>query len=55
VHESKATGLLKERLELLTQKTARTASVCYEDKYEHNQPAGTKVQVTIPYYNTVEI
>lgn len=55
IHESKATQLLQQRLELLTEKTSKEASVCYNDKYDGNHPAGTKVQVIIPYYNTVEI
>jgi LytS/YehU family sensor histidine kinase len=55
IHESKATKLLKQRLELLRQKTSKEASIYFEDIYEHNLPAGTRVQVIIPYYNTIEI
>jgi ligand-binding sensor domain-containing protein/putative methionine-R-sulfoxide reductase with GAF domain len=47
VHESKGINIIKERLQLLQQKTGKPASIVFEDV----QPSGTSVTITIPYYN----
>jgi LytS/YehU family sensor histidine kinase len=55
VHESKGIGIIKERLGLLQQKTGKPASVEIQDLWnELLQPCGTKVIITIPYYNPEE-
>ncbi len=52
IHESKGIGIIRERLELLQQKTGKPASVEMEDLFDSKQqPAGTRVHITIPYYN----
>lgn len=47
VHESKGIGIIKERLQLLQQKTGKPASIVFDDL----QPSGTRVTIIIPYYN----
>ena len=54
VHESKGIGIIRERLELLQQKTGKPASLKIEDTYLNNEATGTKVIITIPYYNPEE-
>lgn len=55
VHESKGIAIIKERLHLLQQKTGKPASVEMKDLYTaDNEPAGTRVIITIPYYNPEE-
>lgn len=54
VHESKGIGIIRERLELLQQKTGKPASLKIEDIYSNNEATGTKVIITIPYYNPEE-
>lgn len=52
MHESKGIGIIRERLELLQQKTGKPASVEMEDLYDQNRkPSGTRVHIIIPYYN----
>ncbi|MGB5007597.1 MAG: two-component regulator propeller domain-containing protein [Ferruginibacter sp.] len=55
VHESKGIGIIEERLNLMQQKTGKPAHVEITDMYNSLQePAGTKVIITIPYYNPEE-
>jgi ligand-binding sensor domain-containing protein/putative methionine-R-sulfoxide reductase with GAF domain/two-component sensor histidine kinase len=55
LHDSKGINIIKERLELLQQKTGKPAHVDIQDLYnEKNEPTGTKVIITIPYYNPEE-
>jgi sensor histidine kinase YesM len=55
VHESKGIGIIKERLDLMMKKTGKPANVEITDLYNStNEPAGTKVTITIPYYNPEE-
>ncbi len=54
VHESKGIGIIRERLALLQQKTGKPASLEIEDIYTGNEATGTKVIITIPYYNPEE-
>lgn len=52
VHISKGVGIIRERLDLMQQKTGKPARVEMTDLYNNiNEPAGTKVIITIPYYN----
>lgn len=51
IHESKGINIIKERLQLLQQKTGKPASLVFEDMAD----AGTKVIITIPYYNPEEL
>lgn len=56
VHESKGISIIKERLKLLEQKTGKPAGLEVKDIYnEKNEATGTKVIITIPYYNPEEI
>lgn len=54
VHESKGIGIIRERLRLLQQKTGKQASLEIKDLYTNNEASGTKVIITIPYYNPEE-
>lgn len=55
IHKSKGIGIINERLELLQQKTGKPAQVEMKDLYDtQNNPAGTRVLITIPYYNPEE-
>ncbi len=55
LHDSKGISIIKERLDLLQQKTGKPAHVEIQDIYdEHKEPTGTKVIITIPYYNPEE-
>lgn len=55
VHESKGIHIIRERLELLQKKTGKPAHVKIDDLYDaEQQPAGTRVSITIPYYNPEE-
>ncbi|MGB4844669.1 MAG: two-component regulator propeller domain-containing protein [Ferruginibacter sp.] len=51
IHESKGISIIKERLELLQQKTGKPATLLLQD----NINGGTKVIISIPYYNPEEI
>ncbi len=52
VHESKGIGIIRERLDLMMQKTGKPADVEIIDMYNNKkEPTGTKVIITIPYYN----
>ena len=51
VHESKGIGIIRERLQLLQQKTGKPADIVFEDIF----PSGTRVTINIPYYNPEEI
>lgn len=50
-YQSKATGLIKERLQLLKQTTGKEASITTEDLLKDAKPAGTRITIIIPYYN----
>jgi ligand-binding sensor domain-containing protein/putative methionine-R-sulfoxide reductase with GAF domain len=55
VHQSKGIGIIRERLNLMQQKTGKPAKVEIIDQYNNiNEPTGTKVIITIPYYNPDE-
>ena len=55
VHESKGIQIIKERLDLLQQKTGKPASVEILDLFDSdNEPTGTRVIISIPYYNPEE-
>ncbi len=55
VHTSKGIAIIKERLSLLQQKTGKPAHVEVIDLYNQSSEAtGTKVIITIPYYNPEE-
>ncbi len=55
VHESKGISIIKERLNLLQQKTGKPASMEIADLMnDSNEPAGTRVTISIPYYNPDE-
>ena len=51
VHESKGINIIRERLQLLEQKTGKPAAIAFEDIL----PSGTRVTINIPYYNPEEI
>ena len=56
VHESKGIRIIEERLSLLQKKTGKPASVEIIDKMDElNAPAGTRVVITIPFYNKEEV
>lgn len=51
-HTSKGIGIIRERLNLMKQKTGKPANVEITDKLnKDNETVGTKVTITIPYYN----
>lgn len=50
-YNGKATTLIKERLLLLKQKTGKEASMIIKDM----EPSGTRIELTIPYYNNDEV
>jgi LytS/YehU family sensor histidine kinase len=55
LHESKGIGIIQERLNLMQQKTGKPATVEIIDLSNNlNQATGTKVIITIPYYNPEE-
>jgi LytS/YehU family sensor histidine kinase len=55
MHESKGINIIKQRLNLLQQKTGKPAYVEISDLYNSkNESTGTKVIITIPYYNPEE-
>ncbi len=55
VHESKGISIIKERLDLLQQKTGKPASMEITDLMnDSNVSVGTKVTITIPFYNPDE-
>lgn len=55
MRESKGIAIIEERLKLLQQKTGKPASVQIEDLADAGgKPSGTKVIITIPYYNPEE-
>lgn len=55
IRQSRGIDIIKERLELLQQKTGKPAKVEIEDLYDTNhQQAGTRVKIIIPYYNPEE-
>lgn len=52
VHQSKGIGIIRERLDLMQQKTGKPAAVEIIDlQNDKNEPEGTRVIITIPYYN----
>ncbi|MEK7227042.1 MAG: histidine kinase, partial [Bacteroidota bacterium] len=55
VHESKGIDIIRERLKLLEQKTGKPARLEMEDLFNaENKATGTKIIITIPYYNPDE-
>ncbi len=55
VHESKGISIIKERLGLLQQKTGKPAGLEITDLMnDSNEPVGTRVTISIPYYNPDE-
>jgi LytS/YehU family sensor histidine kinase len=55
VHKSKGIAIIRERLSLLQQKTGKPAHVEITDLYnQHSEATGTKVIITIPFYNPEE-
>jgi LytS/YehU family sensor histidine kinase len=55
-HESKGVSIVQQRLELLGQKTGKAGSIKYEDLFDKDgRPAGTRVNIIIPYYNTIDL
>jgi len=55
VHESKGIDIIRERLKLLEQKTGKPARLEVRDLHNDEMKAtGTKVIITIPYYNPEE-
>jgi sensor histidine kinase YesM len=55
VHKSKGIAIIRERLSLLQQKTGKPAHVEITDLYDqHSEATGTKVIITIPFYNPEE-
>lgn len=54
VHESKGISIIRERLELLQQKTGKPASLQINDLQTGHEATGTKVIISIPYYNPEE-
>jgi ligand-binding sensor domain-containing protein/putative methionine-R-sulfoxide reductase with GAF domain len=55
-HESKGVNIVKQRLELLGQKTGKQGDVVYSDIIDGNgKPGGTRVSIIIPYYNSEDI
>lgn len=51
MHESKGMGIIRERLRLLEQKTGKPATLEIEDLKDEKGATGTRVILTIPYYN----
>lgn len=54
-YESKSTAIIRERLELLKEKTGKDAAIHVEDKKLNGRAMGTRVTVIIPYYNRDEV
>lgn len=54
-YESKSTAIIRERLELLKEKTGKDAAIQVVDKEEDGRSGGTRVTVIIPYYNRDEV
>jgi LytS/YehU family sensor histidine kinase len=54
-YESKSTAIIRERLELLKEKTGKDAAIQVEDKKLNGRASGTRVTVIIPYYNRDEV
>jgi ligand-binding sensor domain-containing protein/putative methionine-R-sulfoxide reductase with GAF domain/two-component sensor histidine kinase len=54
-YQSKSTLLIKERLQLLEKKTGKPAGIKTEDITVDDKPAGTLVQLIIPFYNIDEV
>lgn len=55
LHSSKSTALTHERLQLLSQKTGKQASMSIDDKWDGTQASGTIVKLIIPFYNSNEL
>jgi LytS/YehU family sensor histidine kinase len=56
IHESKGIHIIQERLNLMQQKTGKPAHVEIIDLHNADkEPTGTKVIITIPYYNPEQI
>lgn len=52
MHESRAMAIVADRLNLIGEKTSQQALMQIEDIYKQDQPAGTRVILQIPYYNS---
>lgn len=55
LHESKGLQIVRQRLQLLQQKTGKEAGLEIEDLYAGNLPAGTRIRLLIPYYQTCDV
>lgn len=55
LHQSKGIGIVKQRLDLLQQKTSKKACFEIEDLYKNGEATGTRVSIIIPYYSNEEI
>jgi LytS/YehU family sensor histidine kinase len=53
-HESKGMTIVKERLGLLEQRTGKKSGIIITDLYEGTKPAGTLVEIKIPFYYSEE-
>jgi len=55
-YQSKGIDIVRQRLDLLYQRTGKKGSIIYEDLYTNEgNPCGTKVVLEIPYYQNVEL
>ncbi len=55
IHKSKGIDIVRQRLALMEQKTARKAGVEIEDLYRDGEPSGTRVRIIISNYSKEEI
>lgn len=53
-HESKGMDIVKERLGLLEQRTGKKSGIMITDLYDGAEPAGTLVEIKIPFYYSEE-
>jgi ligand-binding sensor domain-containing protein/putative methionine-R-sulfoxide reductase with GAF domain len=54
-HESKSLFLIKERLQIIAQKTGKEASLSFSDMDSLNEIPGTKAVIKIPYFTIDQI
>lgn len=55
-YQSKGIDIVRQRLDLLYQRTGKKGSIIYEDLYTNEgNPCGTRVILEIPYYQNVEL
>lgn len=55
LHKSRGIGIVRERLELLQQKTLQKAGFEIEDLFSNGAACGTRVKIIIPYYINEEL